>query len=141
MLIKFETPCEALGGCDVFDTDGAACEDLILLLVDLARVVDRMKKERAAYVKALSSVLSPDRDGAGPEQVAERKLAEAIVNVVGGVDLITPFNALLLLVVGGLVASDDRVATRDIDRVVKRVAQKIARLAHHFRKEERGAWH
>jgi hypothetical protein len=95
-------------------------------------------------------VLSPDENGVSPEHVAERKLAEAVINALGGVDLIMATHALILAL-GGLVASDDQLSRRDINRLAKEVAQNIAAVAHSFRKSaalapdfrkgERGAWH
>jgi hypothetical protein len=121
MLIKFETPCEALGGCDAFDTDGATREDVILAFVDLARGFDRMKRERAVGLKYAGS----------------GKLALTIIKLLGdsgasrGASLDT-----LIIVIGALIGTLEQLSPGDVDPVAKRVARKIAEIVHlGFRKE------
>jgi hypothetical protein len=136
MLIEFETPFEDLGGITAFDTDGADREDLVLVCVTLARAVERMNKARAEAVKARFDVVT----GVGLGDTEERRRAGAIVNVLSGVDQATAVDALLLAI-GGVVASDDRLSSPDINRLATKLGRKIAEFAHHFRKGEQGARH
>lgn len=120
MLIEFETPFE---GMDAFDTDFARHEDLALFCSQLAREVERLRKEHARILKVRS---------AGFGDTEERKLAWAIIGLVGPAGTATAVNALLLAS-GALVSNDDHLSSRDITRLTAKFGQKIAEYARHFR--------